>query len=318
MQRANTLLAALFATACCFLAQQSGLTPAATYILGPEDSLLIRVLNLEEIGITPYAIDLRGDVNLPRIGRVHAAGLTLDQLETEIAALFKEFLQNPVVTISIADFHSQPVSILGAVTSPGVHQIRGNRTLFEIVSESGGIRPGAGGNIVLTRRKENGPIPVSTNSLDPSGAYYIAQIDIRAIMDAHNPQDNIAIKPNDVITVPKAEMVYVLGSVKKPGGYILSEKPNLTIMEILSMAEGLDRNAGGKKAKILRPNAATRTRTEIPVDVALLMKGKGTDMPLYADDILFVPASGAKIASNRAIETMVQIGSTMAIYTHPF
>jgi polysaccharide export outer membrane protein len=295
----------------------SGSAPDS-YRLGPEDSLIIRVQDMDEVGTAPYAVNLQGNIILPRIGRIQAAGLTIEQLESAVCARYREYLQNPVVTIAVAEFHSQPVSILGEVAAPGIHQVHGSRTLYELISESGGLRPDAGSNIILTRRVENGPLPLKGNLLDPSGNFYTAEVDIHAIMDAHSPEDNIAIKPNDVITVPKAEMIYVLGSVKKPGGYVLSEKPNFTVMEILSMAEGLDRNAGGKKAKILRPNAATRTRTEIPIDVALLMKGKGTDVPLYANDILFVPVSGAKVASNRAIETMISLGTSIAVYAHPF
>ncbi len=293
--------------------------PAESYQLGAEDVLTIRVQEMEEFaGALLFTVNLRGDIILPRIGRVRAAGFTLEELESAIAQRYREYLQNPIVSVSLTEFHSQPVSILGAVAAPGIHQVHGNRTLFELISESGGLRTDAGSNIILTRRVENGPLPLKSNVLDPSGNFYTAQVDIHAIMDAHSPQDNITLKPNDVISVPKAEMIYVLGSVKKPGGYVLSEKPNFTVMEVLSMAEGLDHNAGGKKAKILRPDPTTHTRTEIPIDVAQLMKGKGTDTPLYANDILFVPTSSAKVASNRAIETMIQVGSAMAIYTHPF
>jgi len=289
-----------------------------SYTLGPEDALNIRVQDMEEIGTAPYAIDLRGDLILPRIGAVHAAGLTIEELEVLVCQRYRDYLRNPIVSISVFEFHSQPVTIIGAVAAPGIHQVRGSRTLFELISESGGLRTDAGSNIIVTRRAENGPLPLKGNTLDPSGNFYAAQVDIHAVMDAHSPEDNIAIKANDVISVPKAEMVYVLGSVKKPGGYVLSEKSNFTVMEVLSMAEGLDKDAGGKKAKILRPNPVTRTRSEIPIDVAQLMKGKGTDTALYANDILFVPVSRSKVASNRAIETMIQVGSAMAIYTHPF
>jgi polysaccharide export outer membrane protein len=293
--------------------------PAAeSYQLGPEDILAIRVQDMEEIGSTAFTINLRGDLILPRVGRIHAAGLTLEELESAISDRYRDYLQTPIVTVSLLEFHSQPVSILGAVANPGIHQVRGSRTLFELISEAGGLRPDAGSNIIVTRRVENGPLPLKSSALDPSGGFYTAQVDIHAVMDAHSPEDNIAIKPNDVISVPKAEMIYVLGSVKKPGGYVLSEKPNFTVMEILSMAEGLDHDAGGKRAKILRPNPATHTRTEIPIDVAQLMKGKGSDIPLYANDILFVPVSGAKVASNRAVEALITVGSAMAIYSHPF
>ena len=284
------------------------------YTLGPEDTLSIRVLDMEELGSAPYAIDLRGNISLPRVGLVHAAGLTVDQLQAELTARFREFLQNPSVSILVADYHSQPVLILGAVTSPGVRQIRGNKTLFEVISESGGLSANAGSSINITRREEWGKIPLPNAHESSDRAFTTAEVNIRSVMDAKNPQENIPIKPNDIITVPKAQMVYVLGSVKRPGGFVLSERPNLSVMEALAMAEGLDSSARATKARILRPDPITRARSEIPINVKKIMNGDGADAPLLANDILFIPRNTGKAISNRAIDSMVALGTGLVIY----
>lgn len=286
------------------------------YILGPEDTLKIQVANLDEIGEDPYPIDLRGYITLPRIGRVRAAGLNLDELQAEVTKRYKEYLQEPVVTIYVADYRSQPVSVLGAVGTPGVRQIRGQKTLFEVISEAGGLKPEAGNKITITRQMVNGPLPLPSAVTDSSGRYSIADINIRAVMSARDPADNIPVKPYDVITVPKADLIYVIGAVKRAGGFPLQERANMTVLEALALAEGLDKAAASKRAKILRTDDLTHTRTELPVNVQKILDGKGDDMPLLANDILFIPGSQAKAATYRALEALVQTGTGIAIY-HP-
>src|SRR5215831_4928584 len=82
----------------------------ATYLLGPDDQVTIRVLNLPEIGTAPYRIDMHGEINVPLAGRVKAAGLTVAQLEAELGGQLKEYLQSPSETVSVFEFSSQPVS----------------------------------------------------------------------------------------------------------------------------------------------------------------------------------------------------------------
>ena len=284
------------------------------YVLGPEDSLNVRVVHLDELGDAPYPIDLRGNVNFPRIGRVHAAGKTVEQLESELTERYKDYLQDPVVSVSLAEFHSQPISILGSVKTPGVHQIKGNSTLFEVMSEAGGLSDTAGSTITITRKLEYGKLPLPNATTDASGRYSVADLNIRSVMSARNPAQNIPVKPYDVITVPKADLVYVIGSVKKPGGFLLQERANMTVLEALALAQGLERTASAGKAKILRTDEITHARVEIPVDVKKMMEGKLGDTSLLANDILFVPQSNSKAASYRALEALIQTGSGIAVY----
>src|ERR1019366_5902216 len=125
----------LFLFAAMAFAQTPALPPS--YVLGPDDQVVIHVLDSDEIGASPFRIDMRGSINVPLAGRLQAAGLTMDQLEAALAARPKEYLQTPVVTVSVSEFRSQPVSVLDAVNTPGVHQIRGRKTLFEVISEAG-------------------------------------------------------------------------------------------------------------------------------------------------------------------------------------
>jgi polysaccharide export outer membrane protein len=287
---------------------------AGTYILGPGDEVVVKALDVEEIKETPTRIDMRGEIRLPLIGTVHAAGLTAEDLESVLKTRLKKYLMNPDVIVSVGTFRSQPVMVLGAVTSPGVHQLEGRKTLFEVISEVGGVRADGGHTIKITRRKEWGPIPLPGAAQDPTGQFYVAEVTVKSVMEAKNPTDNIEVKPRDIITVPKAQIVYVVGAVKKAGGYALGDAQSITVVQALALAEGLDKLAAPQNARVMRVMPGSSARTEIPVDVKKIFAGKGTDVELGADDILFIPNSGKKAAMARGAEAALAIGSGVAIY----
>jgi polysaccharide biosynthesis/export protein len=283
------------------------------YVLGPGDQVVIRVLDLEEIGENPFRIDMRGNINLPLAGRIHAGGLSVEELEAAVAVSLKKYLQDPVVTVSIFEFSSQPVSVIGAVNNPGVHQIRGTKTLFEIISEAGGLANEAGNSIKITRRRENGDIPLPGAVADASGEFSVAEVSVKSVMEARNPRENIRIQPNDVISVPRGELVYVIGAVKRAGGFVLGEREHISVLQALAMAEGLDPVASPSSARILRESDGG-SRSEIPVDVRKILAGKTGDVPMLTNDILFIPNSTPKNAAVRGLEAAIQVGTGIAIY----
>ncbi len=284
------------------------------YVLGPDDQVTVRVLDVEEITEKPVRIDMSGQIRLPLAGRIKAAGFTVEQLENEIAVRLKEYVKEPEVTVEIAEFRSQPVSVIGSVKNPGVHQLEGRKTLVEILSLAGGLADDAGYSVKIARRLEWAPIPLSTAANDASGKYSVAQVPLRQILDASKPEDNIFIKPFDVISVPRAEMVYVTGQVQKAGGYILRERETLSVLQALSLAGGLGPGASAKDARILRPTGAGASREEIAIDLKQIMTGRARDVPLRAEDILFVPENAPKKAVTRAAEAALQVATGLVIY----
>jgi polysaccharide export outer membrane protein len=133
-------------------------------------------------------------------------------------------------------------------------------------------------------------------------------------MDGQSPEENIEVLANDVITVPKADLVYVVGAVRRSGGFPLSEKEQVTVLQAVSLAEGLERVAGAKNARILRQAAPGVERTEIPVNVQQILDGRAKDVSLQANDILFIPNNVAKSASLRALEAAIQTGTGLVIW----
>jgi len=289
----------------------------ANYVLGPGDQLALTVANLEEVSNKPMRVDMRGDINLPVAGRIHVGGLTTDQVESAITNSLKRVLKDPEVVVAISEFRSQPVSILGAVNSPGVHQLEGHKNLIEVLSAAGGLRPDAGSTLTITRNLKWGAIPLPSAKNDSTGQYSIASVSSRSIMNGQNPAENIPVKPDDVISVAKADLVYVIGAVKKPGGFVLGQDESISALQVLALAEGLDRTAASDKAKIMRATPGTTSRAEIPVNLKKLMAGKTADLALQHDDILFVPNSAAKSALIRGSEAVISIGTGLAIYARP-
>ncbi len=288
---------------------------SAEYVLGPGDQVQVRALDLDEIGDKPVAVDGRGFIRLPLVGRVQAAGLTTSQLERSLAEALKAYVRDPEVTVAVSDYRSQPVSVLGAVASPGVQQLQGRKSLFEVLSLAGGLRPDAGHSLKITRRKEWGPIPLPNAVPDSTGQFSVAEVSVKSVMEAKNPQENILICPNDVISVPKADMIYVIGAVKHAGGFVLNEKETITVLQAMSLAEGLDKAASPKKAKILRPIPGQPNRMEIAVDLRKVLSGQANDVPMNAEDILFIPTSGPKKAAARAAEAAIQITTGLVIWS---
>jgi polysaccharide export outer membrane protein len=280
-----------------------------TYVFGPNDQLMIRALDAEEISDKTYRIDSDGNLTLPMIGRLKAAGLTAGQLESELVSRLEKYIRHPKVAVSVTELHSQPVSVIGAVMNPGVIQLQGKKTLVEVLSMAGGVRNDAGQSVVITRRQGWGTLPLANVRQDEKGQSSTAEVRLKDVLEARNPAENIPIFPNDIISVSRAETIYVLGAVNKAGGFVLNERDTLSVLQVLSLAGGLERTAAPQKAKILRITPGETRRAEVPLDLKQIFSGKAVDIALQPDDILFVPDSTQKRAALRAVEALTAIGT---------
>lgn len=289
----------------------------AQYVLGPDDQIKIWSLGMEEISDKPVRIDPSGDLDLPIIGKVHAAGLTLQQLRASLVNRFSSEVRKPQVSVEIVDFGSQPVSVMGEVSQPGVFQLHGRKTLTEVLSLAGGLSEHAGPRINISRQLQAGPIPLSNAKVDPTGKFSVAEVQVRDILTASNPAQNILICPHDVITVPTADMVFVMGEVRKPGPVVLNDRSSISVLQAVSMAEGYGPAPAPQSAKIVRIVPGSSARQEIPVNLKKILAGKAEDIGLRPNDILVVPPSASKKAMVRALEAAVQTATGVAIWRMP-
>lgn len=300
------IMATLLAMACML----SG--AGRMYLLGLDDQIVVRAIDVEEFQDNPLRIDGRGNINLPLIGRTQAGGKTLEQLEAEITLRLKKYLHDPQVTVSIAEFRSRPVSVFGAVGRPGVLQLRGPKTLWEVISEAGGLKNEVGDTIKITRRLEQGELPLPDARVDETGNYIIAEVNVASLRNMENPAENIELLEHDVISVSTADIVYVVGHVNRAGGFVTNG--SISLLEVLSLAGGFKAQAAAKKARILRVQPGTDQRQMIAVNLKRLLRGDGEDVVLKPQDILFVPHSTMQEVGMRALQAAASIGTGVAVY----
>lgn len=290
---------------------------APGYVLGPDDQINIRALDADEISDKPLRIGIDGVINLPLVGRLTAAGLTTEQLEAELESRLKTYVKSPHVAVSVLEMRSQPVSVIGAVGMPGVHQLQGRKTLIEVLSMAGGLKPDAGYSVKISRRMEWGMIPLPGAVKDASGDYSVAEVPVRGIIEATNPAANIAIMPEDVISVPVAEMVYVIGDVSRPGTIILGGANSVSVLQALAAAGGFNKTAKPRQARIIRVVPGASERQEVKLDLQAALEGKAGDITMQPQDILYVPNNLKKEVAMRTLEAAISSGPAAVIYRVP-
>lgn len=286
-----------------------------TYILGTGDQVTIRVFGADDMPVQPIEVGPDGKINLPMIGNVQAAGVSVRRLEADLTTRYGTYFKQPQVTVTVTDYRSQPVTVMGSVTAPNVIQLRGPTRLMQVISMAGGLKPDAGDKVMITRplaQEKGAAANVAPN--DPNAKFYVKQIDLQKIIDGTDPSANVLIEANDVITVPKAKMVYVVGDVGRPGGYVLDgHSSSLSVLQAIALAGGVNKTAAAGKTRVLHASNGG-DRVESLINLNKIMGSKAPDIPLHADDILFVPNSTAKSAGVRTLQMAVDVGTGLAIW----
>ncbi len=309
---AAAVLAIVLAALATAQAGSSGAAGDKPYVLGPGDQLTVQVPDVEEFNnVRTLRIDDSGSITIPLAGRVAASGLTTQELETAITTQLSKYVIRPVVTVSIVERRTHPVTVTGAVKLPGVMNLTEGKTLYEAVAQAGGVLPESGPTVRLTRRAAQGDIPLPGAGKDTSGDYFVVEIPVREL-DADSRAGSIPMLANDVITVSRAEMIYVIGDVKKAGPFALTDGQTVSVLQAIGMAEGALKTAATSKASIKRPTGQDKV-LDIPVDIDKIMAGKSPDVKLQAKDILIVPGSASKSALERTVTTILAIGTGAAI-----
>jgi polysaccharide biosynthesis/export protein len=261
------------------------------YVLGPNDQVLIRAPEAEEIDNKPFRIDADGNINLPLVGHVHAGGMSLQEFEADLVKRLREYIREPQVFVQIVQYRNEPVFFVGLFARPGAYPLQGNRSLIEMLTSVGGLLPNADRHIKVTRQLEYGPIPLPDAIVDPEKKISTVEISLGSLRQNLSPAENILLQPYDEISVGRAELVWVNGEAGRVGGVELGERDSISILQVLTQAGGFTRDAKKNKVRILRPVEGTSRRAVIEVNVAQLFEGKGLDMPLLPGDIVYIPRS---------------------------
>lgn len=246
------------------------------YIIGPQDVLKIQVWDHPDLEREVH-VSREGEFSYPLIGKVHAEGLTVAELEKEITSrLSGRYIINPQVAVTVKEFRSKKVFVLGEVGARGTYPLTGETTLLEILAQAGGPTPEAGREVIVVRPRNNArksnPTPV-----EEAREGEVVVLDLRKLMEGDISQ-NIYLRDGDTVYVSKAQYYYVFGEVKKPGRYVLEK--GATVLKAITTAGGVTEKAAVNRTKVVREKEGVRAK----------LKVKMTD-PVLPEDIVMVPES---------------------------
>lgn len=274
--------------------------------IGPGDLLDISIFEAPEMNRT-LRVSASGEISMELLGAVKSSGLTPGELESLLQEkLRRTYMKDPHVGVFVRELQSHPVSVVGAVKKPGVFQIQGTKTVLEMLSMAEGPADDAGESVVILRG-------AGFSAPEESGGK-IDTVSLWTLMESRSAALNLPVYPGDIVKVTSAELVYVVGEVKKPGGFALKNNQSISLLQALALAEGLTHTAATSQARIVRVDATTGQRIEIPVNLGKVLANKASDPGLLPKDILFIPNSSAKSAFYRGAESAVSMATGVAIY----
>jgi polysaccharide export outer membrane protein len=267
--------------------------------IGYNDLVAVSVYDAPEFTRT-LRVGADGFVRLPMLAqRVRAAGLMPAELEGVIAAALKEagLILDPFVTVTVAEYTSRPISVMGSVRKPLTFQAVGHVTLLDALARAEGLSPEAGPDILISRQQ----------TAAEGGIAMTQRIPVKALFDAADPKLNLILTGGEEIRVPEVGKFFVLGNVKKPGAFVEQGGAEATVLKAVAMAEGLLPYAA-KQAFIYRQEASGR-KNEIPIEIGKMMDRKQPDVPLLANDILYIPDAKGTRAAMLTMEKILLFGS---------
>lgn len=284
--------------ACCGQSRETAMPEVGTanlpaQRLGGDDLIAVSVYGAPEL-TRSVRVSSDGNILLPLLKeRIKVAGLLPSEVETAIAEALRrgQILVDPVVTVTVAEYHSRPISLMGAVRKPVTFQAAGVVTLLDALAKAEGLSSEAGWEILVTR-----------NQTEANGqtAALTRRIPVKGLIDMADPDLNLRLYGGEEIRVPEAGRVFVVGNVKKPGAYKIPDGSETTVLQLLALAEGLAPYAG-KQAFVYR-REAEGPKHEIPIELRKIMDRKSRDVPLVVNDILYIPDNKGRRLSSAALD----------------
>jgi polysaccharide export outer membrane protein len=236
------------------------------YLIGPADLVVVTVWTQAELS-GRFRVDPDGSFGFPLIGRVQAAGLTVRGLETHIrGALANGFLKDPQVTVTVEEYGSQRVFVVGEVRQPGTYLLTGRMTLIEVLARAGSTTPEARGEVLIVRPRE--ALGAADQPLAPDASEAeVSRIDLRQLENG-TLAGTVLVKSGDTLVVPRADLVYVLGEVRSPGAYPFGK--GTTVLQALSLAGGVTERGATNRARVVRTIQGERKELKIALSELVL------------------------------------------------
>ena len=289
--------------------KSSGAAALQDYKIGSGDVLVVSVADAPEFG-GKFRVTDTGVIEIPGVpGQIRAE----DQSPSELAHAIREALigakqlRDPRVSVFVEEFHGRTVTVLGAVARPSVYPIAKRTNVLEALSLAGGTLPNSGYTVAIVRGAASAE---ATGT--PVGSVQILRMS--DLLNGNGASAVAEVRNGDVINVSSAQLIYVLGEVTKPGGYPMADPSSgVSVVQAVALAEGL-KTVASHHALIVRQSTSDKARVEIPVDVGQMVTGKATDVLLAPNDILYIPASGAKRALKAMGDIALAAANGAAIY----
>jgi polysaccharide export outer membrane protein len=300
-------------------ARSNSATDTPTYVIDAEDVLDVYIIDVPELS-REYRVRPDGTIMIPLLSTpIRAEGLTLNQLSTVISNRLRaeELVTHPDVIVTVKSSQAHAVAISGAVQNPQIYPTFGPTTLLDVLSQAGGLSSNAGDTAVVTRGHAAMRASwLGGGSESPAPALGTIRVNLGKLLATGDPSMNIRIYPGDKITVQRAGVVYVVGAVRRPGGFTLKgERENMTVLQAVAEGEGLKSTALQRKATIIRRGQQfPMGHEEIAVNLKKILAGHAPDPVLKPNDILFVPDSASKVALHRGAEAAIQIATGVIIW----
>lgn len=270
--------------------------PNSSVKLGIGDLVEIAVFGVPDLN-TKARIGGSGDIYLPLVDYVHIADLTIDEAQELIQKRLEDggFVRNPHVSIFVDESASQAITVIGEVNHPGPYPAIGDRRLFDVISAAGGLTDKAGRAVTIVPRDN----PTQKVTLQLS------------VNLAEDSEQNIEIRPGDTIIVSRAGIIYVVGDVGHPSGFLIEDN-SMTVLKALALAGGSTKTSSLNKTRILRQTPGGGIQ-EIPVPLKKILYAKTADVPLNKGDVLFVPGSAGKAVAYQTAQAAVSLSTALAI-----
>ena len=219
-----------------------------------------------------------GQIAVPVAGAMRVSGMTSEEAAVAIEEKLRstDVLKYPHVTVFISEYATQGVTVVGEVKTPGIYPLLGGHGVLDFVSAAGGVTPMAGKAITVTHKSD--PAHPEIVQLDSKPGSITQYVDIR---------------PGDTVNISRSGIVYVLGDVGKPGGFLIENNDRLTVIQAVALAQGTNRTASLNKARLIHKQNDGHGEVQVPLKP--ILAGKSPDPRLNDGDIIFVPTSGEKV-----------------------
>jgi polysaccharide export outer membrane protein len=270
-----------------------------TLLIGPGDALHIQVYDTPEMEQRGRVTD-SGEIPINFVGNVSVANLTPGEAARVIEQrlIGASIMLHPQVTVRVDGYATQNASVMGQVLKPGIYEIDTRRKVIDVLALAGGLTDVADRHITIQRHGD------PNQKID----YYFSNVAGTAL------SEDPMVYPGDIVVVPKAPVVYVLGDVLKPGGYPIStNNSKMTVLEAIALAGSPNHSALVGKSKLVRKTATGVEQINLPVGD--MQKGKKEDIALMPDDVVYVPFS---LLRNIAVngQSIRASATSAAIYLH--